>query len=109
MKKLIILSVLLLVINKAVAGTPLSADEYFLFYIPAALLIILWIAKIIRKNYLKYKAQISIRDIGRESETPVEKSEATEPNGIPEIFTEKDVFGLDKPSTSVDADDNIPQ
>ena len=96
MRKLFILLILFLVINKAVAGTSFSNDEYFLFYIPASILIIWWIAKIIRKNYLKYKAQISVTDIDQESDASKLKSQTNE---IAEIFKEKDILGLDKPAS----------
>jgi hypothetical protein len=99
MKKVTIVLLLYLMINKALAQhRGLSNDEWVLFYIPATMLIIWWIVTIIRKYYFNYKARISNTDIDPESNVYGEKSQSNEDNEIPEFFKEKDIFGLDKPS-----------
>jgi hypothetical protein len=103
MKKIIIVLLFSLLINKVLAAhLGLVNEESLLFYIPVTLLIIWWIVTIIRKNYLNYKSQISVTDISQESEAPNVKSQTNKDNEIPEFFKEKDIFGLDKPSSKVD-------
>lgn len=103
MKKATIVVLLILLIIKVLAATAdHTKDEELIFYIPVVLLFIWWIVTIIRKNYLKYKAQISVKDIGQESEAANVKNQTNEDNGIPEFFKEKDIFGLDKPSARID-------
>jgi hypothetical protein len=109
MKKVIMVLPLILIINKAVAQhRGLSNDEYFLFYILAAILIIWLIAIIIRKKYIRYKAQISATVQDPERKASVIKGQSDIDNEIPGFFKEKDLFGLDKPSINVDVDASLP-
>lgn len=107
MKKVIIVLLLILIKNIALAGhVGFSNDENLLIYIPASILIIWWIVKVIRKNYIIFRAQFSDTVHDPESKAPIIKGQANTDSEIPEFFIEKDVFGLDKPSTKVDV--NIP-
>jgi hypothetical protein len=111
MKKVILVLPLILIINKAVAGQVVfSKDENYLeVIIPASILIIWWLSKIIRKNYLQYKSQLADKVREQEGKSTVGNELINTDTDIPEFFREKDVFGLDKPSIKIDPDTALHQ
>jgi hypothetical protein len=98
MKKAILGLPLILIINNALAGhVGFSSDENLLIYIPVSLLIIWWLSKIIRKNYLIYKSQLADKVREKEGVSTNLNDQIDKGKEIPEYYKEKDVFGFDKP------------
>ena len=99
MKKVIIVLLLILIKYQALAGhVGFSSDENLLIYIPASIILIMWIVNVIHSNFTKHKEQISSAKYDPEIEGTIVKEQTKPISEIPDFFKEKDVFGLDKPT-----------
>lgn len=109
MKKIIIVLPLLSGIDKAFAGhVVFSKDEYYLeVIIPALIILIWWMIKIIRKKYISNKTLIMNGVQDQDRIDPDNENETILESEIPEFFKEKDVFGLDKPSINLVSNENL--